>query len=67
MYKKMYKFQEWDNAIAEAERLMRDAKSVAQRLRATIKHFKAMREAGEPFPGSGQHASEGNAPRVQSR
>jgi len=53
---KMYKDKStefgWTGAIAEAERLAREAKASASRLRATAKQFRRLQAEGAPFPGS---------------
>ena len=45
------KRQEWDEAIADAERLARECRLEGSRLRAAIRHFKRMQAEGQPFPG----------------
>lgn len=51
MYNKVYNAANWEGAIAEADRLAREAKALAARLRATARGFRKLKESGVPFPG----------------
>ena len=52
MYKLPSSISSWNDAIAEAERLAREAKASATRLRATARQFRRLQSEGAPFPGS---------------
>lgn len=41
----------WDKAIADAEKMIQEAKAKITNLRLSIKAFKELRDSGEPFPG----------------
>lgn len=41
----------WDEAIADAERMIREAKARVRKLRGSILVFRDRRDSGEPFPG----------------
>jgi hypothetical protein len=49
----------WDDAIADAERMMAEGKVRLRKLRGSILVFRDRRDSGEPFPGT--------QPRVVSR
>ena len=53
----MYKVGDWDTAISEAERLIRECRFAAAKLRASVKHFRRMKESGELFPGQRSSAT----------
>jgi hypothetical protein len=40
----------WDAAIADAERMINEAKETIETLKFSIHSFKAARDRGEPFP-----------------
>jgi hypothetical protein len=41
----------WDGAIADAERMIREAKARVRKLRGSILVFRDRRDSGEAFPG----------------
>lgn len=47
----------WDRAIADAEKIIETAVSKITQMKRAIRAFKAMRDAGEPWPGTGETAS----------
>jgi hypothetical protein len=42
----------WDDAIADAERMMVEGKARLRRLRGSILVFQDRKDSGEPFPGA---------------
>lgn len=52
MYKYLYNNKlSWDEALSDAERMLRQHKEVIRNLHISIKHFKRMKAEDEPFPG----------------
>jgi hypothetical protein len=47
----MPKSKSWDDAIADAERMMAEGKVRLRKLRGSILVFRDRRDSGEPFPG----------------
>lgn len=47
----------WDSAIEKAQGLLVDAEGRALQLRKAIVAFKALRDAGDPWPGTFESAS----------
>ncbi len=41
----------WDEAIADAERMIKEAKARVRKLRGSILVFRDRRDNGDPFPG----------------
>jgi hypothetical protein len=48
----------WENAILDADKLLRESEQRARELRKAIVAFRELRDSGEPWPGT---ASKGSA------
>jgi hypothetical protein len=51
----------WNEAIEDAERLIREARERIAELRRSIRTFEELRDAGETFPGESQQKREAKA------
>jgi hypothetical protein len=51
----------WDEAIADAEAAIESAASKIAQMKRAIRAFKAMRDAGEPWPGTVESSDQSGA------
>lgn len=55
LLQKVYNIADRDGAITEAERLIKECRAATARLLAALRHFKRMKDSGEPFPSKDAH------------
>ncbi len=55
----------WDEAIADVEAMIVEAKQRVSRLKRSVKTFKELRDKGEPFPGQVKEPSEAKSNAAQ--
>jgi hypothetical protein len=61
------KSKSWDDAIADAERMMAEGKARLRKLRGSILVFRDRRDSGEPFPGGEMRISSRKGKADESR